>query len=241
MRRIIVILVAMVASWLVQAMRKRKAAKKQPAEAENATLSEKDLLKISGSRATGSLKVDLDALERSLARKQTEEKAAETETKMKVEDIPTEPEKTPPAPEEALARRVVDYYIGMWNPTDGTLFTDPAMTIDHFAFALERDHLTDTVWLEGSTQPLTSDAAYSTLPGQSDAVQLDTAQQPALYEMVKGALLKLGTVTEKNDVFYPVHPKSADDSDAKAKADLQAQMEELLRQRKQSKPSESLA
>ena len=240
MRRIIVILVAVVASWLVQAVRKRKAAKKQPAQPENTPLSEKDLLKMSGSRATGSLKVDLDALERSLARKQTEEKAAETETKMKA-DVPAEPEKTPPVPEEALSRRVVDYYIGMWNPTDGTLFTDPAMTIDHFAFALERDHLTDTVWLEGSTQPLTSDAAYSSLPGQSDTVQLDAAQQPALYEMVKDALLNLGTVTEKNDVFYPVHPKSADDSDAKAKADLQAQMEELLRQRKQSKGSESLA
>lgn len=211
-------------------------AKAQPPQEEHAVLSEKDLHKMSGSRATGSLKVDLDALERFLARKQTEAKTAETK-----EDVPAEPEKMPSAPEETLARRVMGYYVGMWNPTDGTLFTDPAMTIDRFTFALDADHLTDTVWLEDSTRPLVSDAAYSSLPGQSDAVQLDAAQQPALYEMVKGALLKLGTVTEKNDVFYPVHPKSADDSDTQAKADLQTQMEELLRQRKQSKGRESLA
>ena len=98
------------------------------------------------------------------------------------------------APDETLARRVVDYYTGMWNGTDGTLFTDPAMTIDRFGFRLEADHLTDTVWLEGSTQPLISDTAYSALPGQSRTVRLEDGQYAPLYARVKDTLLQLGTV-----------------------------------------------
>ena len=88
------------------------------------------------------------------------------------------------APDETLARRVVDYYTEMWNGTDGTLFTDPAMTIDRFGFRLEADHLTDTVWLEGSTQPLISDTAYSALPGQSRTVRLEDGQYAPLYARV---------------------------------------------------------
>lgn len=134
------------------------------------------------------------------------------------------------APDETLARRVVDYYTGMWNGTDGTLFTDPAMTIDRFGFRLEADHLTDTVWLEGSTQPLISDTAYSALPGQSRTMRLEDGQCAPLYARVKDALLQLGTVRCRNELFYPIHTAPERDS----KADLEAQMQQLLKSKKET-------
>lgn len=134
------------------------------------------------------------------------------------------------APDETLARRVVDYYTGMWNGTDGTLFTDPAMTIDRFGFRLEADHLTDTVWLEGSTQPLISDTAYSALPGQSRTMQLEDGQYAPLHARVKDALLQLGTVRCRNELFYPIHTAPEHNS----KADLEAQMQQLLKAKKET-------
>lgn len=141
-----------------------------------------------------------------------------------------EQEPSDAAPDETLARRVVDYYTGMWNGTDGTLFTDPAMTIDRFDFRLEADHLTDTVWLEGSTQPLISDTAYSALPGQSRTVRLEDSQCAPLYARVKDALLQLGTVRCRNELFYPIHTAPEHDS----KADLEAQMQQLLKAKKET-------
>ncbi len=145
-----------------------------------------------------------------------------------------EHEKTDEAPaqtaaDEALAQRVVDYYTGMWNGMDGTLFTDPAMTIDRFGFRLTADHLTDTVWLEGSTQPLISDTAYSALPGQSQVVRLEDGQYAPLYKRVKDALLQLGTVRCRNMLFYPIHTAPEHDP----KADLEAQVQELLKAKKE--------
>ena len=141
-----------------------------------------------------------------------------------------EQEPSDAAPDETLARRVVDYYTGMWNGTDGTLFTDPAMTIDRFGFRLEADHLTDTVWLEGSTQPLISDTAYSALPGQSRTVRLEDGQYAPLYARVKDALLQLGTVRCRNELFYPIHTAPEHDS----KTDLEAQMQQLLKAKKET-------
>ena len=123
------------------------------------------------------------------------------------------------APDETLARRVVDYYTGMWNGTDGTLFTDPAMTIDRFGFRLE-----------GSTQPLISDTAYSALPGQSRTMRLEDGQCAPLYARVKDALLQLGTVRCRNELFYPIHTAPEHDS----KADLEAQMQQLLKAKKET-------
>lgn len=222
-------------------------AKAQPAQPEGETLSEKDIHKMSGKgngdgNPSDKPGFDPDELERLWTQLQAEK--AQSDASDAPVPSPEVFQKAagigPEFPDKALAQRVVDYYTAMWNPTDGTLFTDPAMTIDHFSIQIDTDHLTDRVWLEGSNRPLTNDTTYSALPGQSEVVRVEPVQRTRLYLQVKDALLKLGTVTTRADLFFPVHPKGGNDA-TDAKADLQEQMEELLRQRKRSKGRESLA
>ena len=210
---IIAVIVALIVSNYLKNKKKKEQAR------QSAQLSPADERKMSArpEARTGALTdLDLDEMEQMLR-------------KMRPEQETPEKEAASPAPDESLARRVVDYYAGMWNRLDGTLFTDPAMTIDHFAIHLETDRLTDSVWLEGSAQPLVSDTAYSALPGQSEVTALEDAQRAPLYEQVKDALLKLGTVQCRNELFYPVHTAPENDP----KADLEAQMQELLKAKKE--------
>ena len=61
-------------------------------------------------------------------------------------------------------------------------------------------------------------------------MRLEDGQYAPLYARVKDTLLQLGTVRCRNELFYPIHTAPEHDS----KADLEAQMQQLLNAKKET-------
>ena len=138
------------------------------------------------------------------------------------------------------------YFHSNW-AKDGAIYADlDQMPISCFTVQLREDRVIESISLEGQEAPLVNETNYDTFCPADEIPDLTTPnQQQALFQTLTDYLLSLGTLTYKEDAFYPIRtaggPESKPDSTpsnrsnpTKMKGDdyeaLRAQMQSMLDQ-----------
>lgn len=143
------------------------------------------------------------------------------------------------------------YFHSNW-AKDGAIYGDlDNMPISCFTVQLREDRVIESITLEGQDVPLVNETNYDTFCPADEIPDLTTPdKQQALFQKLTDYLVSLGTLTYREDAFYPVRtsdgPESKPEGSAsnrsnptKMKDDdyeaLRAQMQSMLEQKSKQK------
>lgn len=163
---------------------------------------------------------------------------------------PSEP-KAVPMVDTVFMKGLKGYFHSNW-AKDGAIYGDlDNMPISCFTVQLREDRVIESITLEGQDVPLVNETNYDTLCPADEIPDLTTPdKQQALFKKLTDYLVSLGTLTYREDAFYPVRTSGGPESKAEGSASnrsnptkmkdddyeaLRAQMQSMLEQKAKQK------
>lgn len=151
----------------------------------------------------------------------------------------------------AFMKGLTNYFHSNW-AKDGAIYGDlDNMPISCFTVQLREDRVMESITLEGQDVPLVNETNYDTLCPADEIPDLSTPdKQQVMLQALTDDLLRLGTLTYREDAFYPIRtadgPESKPEGSAsnrsnftKMKDDdyeaLRSQMQSMLEQKAKQK------
>lgn len=159
--------------------------------------------------------------------------------------------KVEPPVDTAFMKGLQGYFHSNW-AKDGAIYADlDHMPISCFTVQLREDRVIEAISLDGQETPLVNETSYVTFCPADQIPDLTTAdRQQEEFEILAAYLTQLGTLTRRDNAFYPI--RTADETESKPdstpsnrspstklKGDeyeaLRAQMQSMLEQKAKQK------